>query len=260
MERLLSAAQRAYDEVAFYRMLYPRRPCRKADIPFISYTDYHHAYSVLDCITGLADTLGAVPAYNRMGRRLPVTPLESGDEWNARQRRLVAGLALLGLPVPERQMNFLLLADDTTGPFACELSSCLGWVRHRASIRYIDGRHGALEHDVEAFDPDAVLIVTPQISPSDLAGTQRRIVAVTHVHSEAVDNQSCDRLLVCDELHVVAARPAGTSGYCRVASDLLFEHVPGSGHAAVTTMDFTCLPLIRYSLGRHLELAPSAGG
>ena len=260
MEPILDAAQRAYDTVALYHRLYPRRPVRGAEVPFISYVAYHHARGPLDCITDLEEALGAVPAYGRKSRRLPVTPLESGEEWTARLNRLLAGLAHLDLPTDDGGLGVLLVADDATGPFAGDLSNGLGWARHRASISYIDGRGGDLPRDIEAFDPDVVLVVTPQLAPRDLAAAGRRVIAVTHVTSEAVDDRSCDRLLVCDELHVLGARRAGARRYRCDATDLVIERVPESGNLAVTTTGFTCLPLIRYGFDRPFELDAGAGG
>lgn len=259
MGPVLDAAQRAYDAVPLYRVLYPQRPQRESQVPFISYVEYHHARGPLDCITGVDQALGAVPAYNRKSQRLPVTPLESGDEWTGRLNRLLAGLAHLGLPDANGGLSVLLLADDATGPFASELSNGLGWVRHRASISYIDGRSANVLRDIETFDPQVVLVVTPQLAPRDLAGTGRRVVAVTHVNSEAVDDPSCDRLLACDELHVLGARRVGQRQYVCDGSDLVVERVPESGNLAVTTTAFTCLPLIRYSLDRRLDFEVGGG-
>lgn len=255
MGRLLEAARRAYDQVPLYRTLYGARPRAEAEIPFISHVSYHRARGVLDCIAAEDDILGAVPAYRRKSRALPVTPLQSDEEWNDRLARLLAGLERLDILPADGPLRFLMIADEATGPFAGELSNALGWVKHQASITYHDDGKASLDGALEAFAPDVAVVVTPKLASGTLAPWGGRSVFVTHLDSEDLADRSCDRLLVCDELHVLGARPAGGRAFHCDAADLAIEREPYSGQTAVTTLNFTCFPLIRYALGRALNLA-----
>lgn len=256
MSRLLQAAQRAYDRTTLYRLLYRDAPETEASIPFVSHTNYHRARGVVDCMTGEAEIVGAVPAYHRNVRRIPVNVVESEEEWILRQRRLVRALADLGIAVDGPRYSFLLIADDASGPFACELSKGLSWERHQASITYLAGSRRLLAADLAAYRPDIVVIVTPELSAARLPDCDARVVTVTHVERSLEPGLEGDEFVVCDELHVLGARPANDGTLYFDAAQLHLEVDPVSGLAAATTLDFDCFPLVRYSLGCALKVAP----
>lgn len=256
MSPLLQAARRAYDTTTLYRVLYRDAPESEAAIPFVSHANYHRARGVVDCMTREAEIVGAVPAYHRNVRRIPVNVVESEEEWILRQQRLVRALADLGIAGDGPRYSFLLVADDASGPFACELSKGLTWERHQASITYLGGRRALLEADLAAYRPDIVLIVTPELTAGQLPDSEARIMTVTHVERPLEPGLDNDEFVVCDELHVLGARPANDDTLYFDAEQLHLEADPVSGLAAVTTLEFDCFPLVRYCLGSAFAVAP----
>lgn len=256
MSRLLQVARRAYDETTLYKILYRSSPVSEASIPFVSHTNYHRARGIVDCMVAGAEIVGAVPAYHRNIRRIPVNVVESEEEWVLRQQRLVRALADLGIATEGPRYSFLLIADDASGPFACELSKGLSWERHQASITYLAGRRELLAADLAAYRPDIVLIVTPELTGDQLPDCGARIFSVNHVERPPAPGPNGDEFVVCDELHVLGARPANDNTLYFDAEQLHLEVDPVSGLAAVTTLEFDCFPLIRYSLGSALTVAP----
>lgn len=263
MSPLLQAARRAYDTTTLYRILYRDAPENEAAIPFVSHANYHRARGVVDCMTPDAEIVGAVPAYHRNVRRIPVNVVESEEEWILRQQRLVRALADLGIAGDGPRYSFLLIADDASGPFACELSKGLTWERHQASITYLGGRRALLEADLAAYRPDIVLIVTPELTADQISDSEAhgdvRIMTVTHVERSLEPGLDNDEFVVCDELHVLGARPANDGTLYFDAEQLHLEADPVSGLAAVTTLEFDCFPLVRYCLGSALAVAPRPG-
>ena len=78
---LIEAARHAYDTVWLYRAIYGTKPTSPDDVPFISHVNFHRARNVLDCVVEGCEIHGAVPGYVHGSRDLPVTPVESGEEW-----------------------------------------------------------------------------------------------------------------------------------------------------------------------------------
>jgi len=256
---LLEAAQRAWQTTPFYRRLYGAPPASVEAVPFVSHVTYHRARGLSDCLAEGVEMTGALPGFQRGQRRLPVTLVEGGEDWTLRQRRLIAGLAELGIAPEGPRLNVLLVACDATGPFAGELSKGLAWERHQASILYWSGRRSELDRDIAAFAPDVVIPVTPELPPQPLAARGPRVVAIDHVERADSGPPHFDSLLVCDELHVLGARPRGGGAYRFDAAQLHIERDPASGQAAVTTLGSVLFPLIRFCLGRAFDLAAAPG-
>jgi hypothetical protein len=256
MSRLLDTAQRAFDAVPFYSVLYRVRPEVEDDVPFISHVAFHRARGTVDCIARTAQIIGAVPAYRRGLSCFPLTVLESEEEWQARLGRLRHALGLLGVG-PEAGLRFALVADDATGPFASEISNFLAWDRAEGSIVFLPSSGVSVSAAVGGLAPDVVLVVSPDVAPEEIAHSGRKVVTVRHVGDARPDPIGFDRLLVCDELFVLGAARAGQHGYWFDLRSVVPEAEPRSGLLAVTTPEFTCFPLVRYCLGRKLALAGS---
>ena len=252
MSIALQTAQRAFDTVQFYQSFYLTRPNTDDDVKFLSYVDYSRFFRLDECIVSTNGILGAVPSYRRLSRNLPLTPVESAEEWSARLHRLEAALVNLGIVI-DKQPTFLILSDDETGPFCCDLSSGLGWLRCQASVSYV-GEENEIGDLVAGFAPDIVIVASPRILPA-ASGLRQRTIVVRHVNGS--DNDvACDRLLVCDEIHVIGSARAGTEDYKYRSGDLHVETDPRTGYSAITTPNFTCFPLVRYSLGRGFRFNP----
>lgn len=245
-ETLIESAQRAFDTVKLYRMIYGKRPQVPEDIPFISHVHFHRARNVLDCVAKGGEILGAVPSYVRGSRDLPVTALESGDEWNYRLDRLVSGLQHLGLSITQERIKFLIVANQVTGVFASYLSDQLGWLKHQASISYDDFPEFDFDQTLSAFRPDVVLMLVPDIPPDIALKRNVKYISMLHVGDYWKQSHKYNRLLVCDELHVIGACRAGEQHYHYDCSHILLEIEPHSSHLAVTLPDFSCWPWIRY--------------
>lgn len=244
---MIKTAQRAYDSVKIYRMIYGRRPRIATDIPFISHVQFHRARSVLDCVADMSDIHGAVPSYIQGSQSLPLTPVENGEEWSYRLNRLASALEYLGLPVNHQRYRFLIVADERTGVFASYFSDQLGWLRHQASLTYVDFPGFNLQREVQCLDPHAVLLMTS--FGLDFAESGARLINLLNINQFWQQTQEYDRLLFCDELHVIGACRAGEEDYHYDHSLLFLERDPVSDRLAVTLPDFSCWPWIRFTIG-----------
>lgn len=257
MTDMLSAAQRAYDSTRFYSDLYRQRPTSLDGVPTVSHANYHRARGLLDCITDREDVVGALPAYRRNVRRFPFNVVESEEEAALRHERFVQAMRDLGFPLDKERRRFLLLIDDACGPFGCELSKALSWERQQASMVLLNGSPEDLSADIRSHGPDVVVQVagTPLVEQLPLNGAA--CIAVEHVEANVDASSNCPTLLVCDELHVVASRPAGREAWRFAGDQILLEQDDLSRLLHVTTLRFTCFPLIRYNLGCHLARVES---
>ena len=257
MRKLIESAQRAFDTVKLYRLIYGTKPKVLEDIPFISHVHFHRAQHVLDCVARDSKILGAVPSLLRGCSDLPLTALESADEWDYRLNRLDTGLQHLDIFLTEQRYKILIVADQITGVFASYLSDQLGWLKHQASISYIDFPECNIEDTISHFDPDLVLNLTAHVLPEVDSAENTAHVAVIHVNNLWQKQSTNNQLLVCDELHVIGARRAGEHHFRYGCSHILLEVEPKSARLAITLPDFSCWPWIRYMVGGNLT--PAAG-
>lgn len=257
MRNLIESAQRAFDTVKLYRLIYGKKPEVIEDIPFISHVHFHRARHVLDCVARGSEILGAVPGLLRGRSDLPLTALESADEWDYRLNRLDTGLQHLDIFLTTERYKILIVADQITGVFASYLSDQLGWLKHQASISYIDFSECNIEDTISHFDPDLVLNLTAHALPGVDTAENTTLVSIIHVNNLWQKQSANNQLLVCDELHVIGARRTGEQHFCYGCSHILFEVEPKSARLAITLPDFSCWPWIRYTVGCNIE--PGAG-
>lgn len=249
---LLEAAQRAYDTVPFYRELYGDRPETPERIPFIGDADFHRAGGWSACLTPEAEVAWSLSPFHRHGRRFPWAAVEDGQEEEWRQQRLVAALGDLGLAPGERDRVFLLVADESCGPFACELVAGLAWERHQASLAYVGEGDEGYAREVAAHRPD-FLVVVSRLAPLsrlvELMGPGRVVRVERSEEGGAPPLADCHGWLVNDQTGLIATRRAGVAGWLWEGGQLLMETDPASGLSHLTTLSWSARPLIRYNLG-----------
>jgi len=243
MNSILLAAQRAYAETDFYQLLYKNSPVDLNDIPFINHAHYHQAQGVLDCITDRSEVSGAFAAYHRNVRKFPFTVVESDTEQKHRHRRFIYSLEQIGVRL-DSPKKFLLLADDSRGPFAGELATCLAWEHHQASITYIHGSKEQLSEDIRSYDPDYILNVSGL--PSDLDRFKANYEIITIHHVDYLIPEVDQLLLACDEIGVFAFRKKTSDSFSYDRENLSIEINPASQLPAITTINFGISPFIRY--------------
>lgn len=246
---LLAAARAAYDALPPYRALWPGRPTVETGIPFIGAADLHRVGGAGQLYLAGTDPVGAVPPLRRGRAHLGVTRLEADGDWLLRQRRLIGALSRLGATRLPRRMA--LVTDDATGPFAADLVELLAWSRISASLVYAEAGPDGVDRAIEALAPDLVLLVAGIERPA----TNRQLVAVTHAGDRPAAATDRARLVVCDELQVLASAGAGETSYVPVDDSVRLETDPRTGQLAVTSLAFTAAPVIRLRVGPGIALA-----
>ena len=250
MSRLLTAAQRAFDQTGFYAGLYGTRPDNPSQIPFINHAHYHRAAGLLDCITDRSLVSGCLPAFHRNGRRFPFNIVESDTEQQQRHQRLLHSLRSIGITAEAE--NFLLIADDATGSLAGEIATCLAWEHHRASIAYHHGDDTQLRKDIDGHAPGCLIQLSPTLGrwPRDWFPCPTLTVHSTDHPLPDTDNV----MLTCDEIGIFAAGRTPAEPFIHETENLLIEMNPLTGLPAFTTVNFGIFPFIRYSPG-HFPIA-----
>ena len=251
MSVILNAAQRAFDRIALYRLLYRERPEQIERVPFISSTHYFRATGTLECIDPSLEICGVLPPFHREFRRLPFTVVESDADIDLRQERLELALEDIGIQDGSKQ-RMLMVTTEANGPFACDLSSGVGWEGHPASIYYWNGSSEELAFQIEAHRPSIVLWCLPT-SPVDLLPFPQEQTVVMHPIDAPLPNWPGAMLLFCDEINLIGSRPAGREAF-KVDSAQLFVEQGHSGRPAITTLQREVFPLVRYEMPNAFEV------
>ena len=244
MNALLSAAQRAFDETEFYSGLYELRPDDDQQIPFISHSDYHRASGLLDCITDRSEVSGYLPAYHRNIRKFPFNIIESDVEQKQRHDRLMHCLDILDIDSGQPS-TYLIIADDASGPFAGEISTCLAWEHNIASIVFHHGDLDQLLDDIKSYAPDFIIKVSNSSWHLDLGKYSSKTITVHHV-DHPIPISSNLTLLACDEIGIFAARKNLGDSFSYDEENLRVEINPLTRLPALTTINFGIAPFIRY--------------
>lgn len=253
MDAVLTAAQKAYDTITLYQLLYRSRPESLDGVPFISATHYFRAEGTLECIDPAAEVCGAVPPFFREFRRLPFTVLESEPDIDQRQERLELALEDVGISEkPPRRI--LMITNEENGPFACDLSTGLGWEGHPASIHYWGGTVEELAFQIAAHEPDVVIWCLTQ-SPVGVLPFPEEQTLVAHCIDAPLPAWNGALWLFCNEVNLIGSRPAGRSEFKVDRKQLLFE-TGDSGLPALTTTQRETFPLVRYELPHRFEVLP----
>ena len=246
--KVLAAARRAFDTVPIYRRLYGDRPARTRAVPAIGPSAFHLADSVADCIVDADAVVAAVAPLCRGLPRLPFSPVEDRAEAQAREQRLLAALDFLGCTTS--RTRFLLLADDATGPLAARLSNSLAAAGGSASILFHAADPAVTGSAVAALDPHSLILLADDPRLDDLAVAGCAVLRLVGLDGWRRTDRRGARLLFSDELHAIGAARAGDPFTLLAQGGLVFETTDPGGQLLVTTVAFTCLPLIRYALGR----------
>lgn len=251
MHPVLKAAKKAYDSIPFFNLLYGTIPKSLNEIPFISYSNYHRALGVTDCIDGTAELSGVAPPNHRDFRRMPFSILESEADIDLRQERLSHALQDIGISSAP-SLRILLITDEANGPFACDLSTGLGWEGHPASIFYFTGDYDILSFQISAHRPD-LLIWCLEPALLDQVDFPNSKILLAHCIDKPVPKWKGDLWLFCDEFNLIGSRPAGRTAFS-IAPDQLFIEVGPSGRPSLTTLQCEVFPLVRYELANHFEV------
>lgn len=245
---IIQRAQQAFDHIPFYQMAYKERPEDINAIPVLNYADHHLADGVLDCINPAAELCGTLPPFHRAFRRMPYTVMESEEDINRRQERLEGALEDLGLEQPTKM---LIITDEENGPFACDLSTGLGWEGHPASIYYHCSSQEDLLFQIDAHRPDWLIwCLETERLPQGCFDEQKIIIA--HNLDQPVPQWPGHTLLFCDELNLLGSRPRGRTSFKVDHEQFIVEQSPE--HFCITTLQHEAFPMVRYQLPNHFEV------
>lgn len=257
-EALIAAAGMAWHRTRFYGELYGSAPDAADDVPFVSAADYHRAAGVLDCVADREAIIGVVPPYERDASRFPFAVAEDEPELILRQRRIVRAMKDLGVDV-DATPRFLVVADGRRGPFACELAKGFYWEGFQTSIAFLDGTADDLRREVEAHDPDYVVLVSGRHLRHAVERPRDAVILVEPCGDRRVDDRGFPSLLYADGVDLVGSRAIGRAGYDFDAEQLRIEVHPETLLSHVTKLRASCFPLVRYGLGVRVptEVEPS---
>lgn len=251
MNPVLVAAQSAFDHISFYKQLYRSRPQSLDEVPFTSSTQYHRATGTLECINQAIDPCGVLPPFHREFRRLPHTVLESEEDIEQRQERISQALEDIGIHenTPKRM---LIVTTEENGPFACDLSTGLGWEGHPASIFYWGGKQEELEFQIQAHQPDILIWCLPFNPQEATEFPSEQIITVHHIN-HPIPEWTGPLWIFCDEINLIGSRPSGRSEFRINPKQLHIENGP-AGRPCLTTLQRELFPLVRYELPSSFEV------
>jgi hypothetical protein len=253
-DALIAAAGKAFRLTRFYREVYEAEPASVSEIPYLSVSDYHRATGLLDCLVDRETMIGILPPYSKDASRFPFTVPEDEAELVLRQRRIVRALKDLGVDFGAAP-RFLIVADGRRGPFACEFAKGIYWEGFQASVTYSNGAGDDLRREVAIHDPDYVVLTSSRHLRHMLERPRHTVMLVEHCSDRPIDDRDYPALLYADEVDLIGSRAAGRTEYDHDAEQLRIEVDPLSLLSHVSKLQFTCFPLVRYSLGQHVPTA-----
>ena len=153
-------------------------------------------------------------------------------------------LGTLGID-PRQPATFLTIADDASGPFAGEISTCLAWEHNIASVVFHNCNLDQLLNDIKCYAPDFIIKASNSSRQLDLAEYSAKTITVLHV-DHPIPFSSKMTLLACDEIGVFAARKNPEDSFSYDEESLLVEVNPLTNLTALTTINFEIAPFIRY--------------
>ena len=251
---LIASAVEAFRTTRFYGDLYDVEPTQASSIPFITASTYHKAAGLLDCVSNREAMIGVLPPYVRDASRFPFVAPEDEPELVLRQRRIVRAFGDLGVDF-KAAPRLLIVADDRTGPFACELAKGIYWEGCQASITYLDGQAEDVRRVVDEYDPDYVLLASGRSLGRVLDRPPSSVILVEHCTDRPVDDSDFPALLYADGVDLIGSRALGRNGYDVDPEQLLVELEPASQLSHVTKLRATCLPMVRFGIGRRIPIA-----
>ena len=259
---LTAVAGRAFRQTRFYADVYQAEPADASAVPYIVDSDYHRPTGLLDCVVDRNAIIGILPPYYRDASRFPFTVPEDEAELVLRQRRIVRAMKDLGVDFGAGP-RFLIVADGRQGPFACELAKGFYWEGFQTSIAFGNETGDELRQEVARHEPDYVVLVSGRHWRHALERPPHTVWLAETCGDPPLDAPEYPSLLYTDAVDLIGSRASGRSGYDHDAEQLLIEEDTKSGLSHVTKLQFTCFPLVRYSLGRRVPMAeapePEAG-
>lgn len=255
-DALIAMARKAFRQTRFFGEVYESEPTSSSQIPYLSASDYHRAAGLLDCIVDREAIVGTLPPYFKDASRFPFTVPEDEAELILRQKRIVRALKDLGVDL-DASPRFLIVADGRRGPFACELAKGIYWEGFQASVSFLDGEED-LRGEVAALEPDYVVLTCRRHLRHSIDRPHHTVMLVDHCGDPPIDDLAYPALLYADEVDLIGSRPAGRTWYDYDPEQLRIEVDPASFLSHVSRLQFTCVPLVRYNLGRRIPTADSA--
>ena len=256
-DALTATAARAFRLTRFYAEMYETEPTNSSEIPYISAADYHRASGMLDCVVNREAIIGILPPFHRDASRFPFTVPEDEAELVLRQRRIVRAMKDLGVDF-SASPRFLIVADGRRGPFACELAKGFYWEGFQTSMTFQIGTGDDLRQEVAMHNPDYVVLTSGRHRRHALERARHTVWLVEHCGDPTVDAVDYPTLLYADGLDLIGSRAAGRTWFDYDSDQLLIEQDPTSLLSYATKLQFTCFPLIRYGLGRHVQTTAEA--
>ncbi len=251
---LLAAARKAFRLTRFYGDVYKSEPAAVSEIRHISVSDYYRAAGLLDCVVDREAMIGILPPYLRDASRFPFTIPEDEAELVLRQQRIVRALKDLGVDFAASP-RFLIVTDERRGTFACEVAKGIYWEGFQASLTCLNGTDDDLRHEVAIHDSDYVVLTSSRHRRLALDRPKHTVILTEHCSDRSIDDHDYPALLYADEVDLIGSRAAGRSWYDHEGEQLLIEVDPATQLSHVTKLQFTCFPLIRYSLGQRVPTA-----
>lgn len=250
-DALTATAGKAFRTTRFYADAYEVEPADTSAIPFLSESDYHRASGLLDCVVEREAIIGVLPPYCRDASRFPFAVPEDEPELILRQRRIVRAMNDLGVDFAASP-RFLIVADGRRGPFACELAKGFYWEGFQTSISFWNGTGDALNQEIAVHDPDFVVMVSGRHHRHSLERPAHTIWLVEHCGDTHIEDFRYPSLLYADGVDLIGSRAAGRTVYDYDSEQLLIEDDPSTRLSHVSKLQFTCFPLVRYSLGQRV--------
>ncbi len=248
---VVKAAARAYRETRFYSDTYASEPTTLSEVSFLSGADFHRASGLLDCVINRDAIIGILPPFSRDASRLPFVVPEDEAELALRQRRIVRAFEDLGVEFSETP-RFAIVADDRRGPFACEVAKGLYWEGLQTSMIHHNGSTDDLIRSVDELRPDFVVLTCARHLRNRLERPRKTVIIAEHCGDFSIEDLAFPALLYADGADLIGSRGAGRHWYDFDNDQLWLETNPLTGFSHVTKSRASCLPLVRYSLGRHV--------
>ncbi len=249
---ILAAAQHAFQKTVLYTQLFGKVPEACETVPYISHFNYHQASGVLDCIDQDVDIIGALPPFHRNFGRFPFTVVEGGNDLILRQERIVRALIDIGIQKNSRK-SILIIADDSTGPFASDLSTGLGWEQHQSSICYLNGYKKDLQDQIKAHEPDFIFWCLIQPPDDWIKMEPERIILALHI-DYPIPKPKFAAWLFADEINILGSRPADRVAFDIDQEQFFIENHPVSGLPHLTTLGTVVYPFIRYGFDQSIPV------
>ena len=256
-EALTAAAGRAFRLTRFYANLYRTEPTNASEVPYLSASDFHQADGLLDCVADREAIIGILPPYERDAGRLPFAVPEDEAELVLRQRRIVRTMGDLGVRIAVPSV--LIVADGRGGPFASEVAKGFYWEGFQTSIVFGGGSADELRGRSTRLTPTTSCWPAADTFAMLLDRPPRTVWLVEDCGRPPIE---CARASLAPLRRRRGPHRFESGGPSRVRPRpraIAHRGYPHSLLSHVTKLQFTCLPLVRFGLGRRVSTLEAPG-